>query len=207
MKNTPHKKVEHCIGLQGLWPPYSVAYYGARGAFCFFSDAPVDRILTLDALLEKIFSEVGHVLSEGVPVALAFPQGPGPFTGLRAVGAFACGLQADKEHVVFCTPTAFDLCADKLPEGQEVCVALPHHKRAVFLGLCQVQGGFLQLKSLDDVAHQDAEKNSVPVYWCDVKRDDALTLPPITAHTCAHYAWVEQKYTKAPQIMYGLQKK
>ena len=196
------QKVSHCIGLQGLWPPYSVAYHGIRGACSFSSEAQGDRILILDQLLEKTLETVGDVLSLGETVSLAFPQGPGPFTGLRAVAAFASGLQSGKNQVFFCTPCAFTLCADGLPEGQDVWVCLPHHKRAVFVGHCLVHKGCVRVQSLEDVAPHEVEEKHKPVYWCGWDYG-AHVLSPITAQKCAEYAFSSQDHTQHVRITYA----
>lgn len=198
------KQVKHCVGLQGLWPPYSVAYCGVLGEHTFSLDASEDRILVLDKLLEKMLLKVGNIFEEEAGISLAFPQGPGPFTGLRAVAAFACGLQAGKSQVLFCTPTAFTLCSHALPEGRAF-VCLPHHKRAVFCGECVKHDGRVDLKSLRDIAPQDVQKMSGPVYWCGAEQDEAYgmqALAPITAQKCAQYAWCTQQHTQTPDIMY-----
>ena len=195
------KLVKHCIGIQGLWQPYSVAYRGDKGAYACESADSGDRVLLLDRLCERVLNEVGDVFNGDETVLLAFPCGPGPFTGLRAVGAFAHGVRAARSHIYFCTPSVFAFYGNLLAHKKEVLVSVPHHKNAVFQARCFYRQGVVEVQDLQDVSRRQAPKTDCSFYTID--GDGApQPLPELTAQMCADYAWYSREGAEDFSIQY-----
>jgi len=191
------RAVKHIFGLQALWPPYGVAYCGDGDILELTDGGNGDKMVALDRLLARALDTIGAQLVDLEDVVLVVPAGPGPFTGLRSVAAYAQGLGAASPNVMFSTPTIFDLYYDNMPKGV-VDIYTPHHRRAMFCGVCEWQNEGVLVYGVSEVVMDEV----CPPYWCDSEKGERGQLPVVTPTLCVQYAQRFQQYTRDIALQY-----
>ncbi len=193
------KLISHYIGIQGLYPPFSIAYKGTGGEFYLESKELKDKASALEFLLKDLARSVPLDLNaEGI--GLIFPSGPAPFTGLRVVASFIHGVQTAFPKLLMCTPNLFEVLFHKEgTDAKEFVMFVTHHKNAVFMAKCLQKDGGLVLESTSEEPVQAVDQPlAVPKFVYGVREPIALS-----AQDYVNFGVRKGHFTKELSILWG----